>query len=192
MQGTFLRRGDTVSLTEKVPNLTAVTIRFGWDLRGTDGDFDLDASAIMVDSKGMVLSSEHFVFFNNLRSPEGSVVHSGDFPTGEDEAYDNAIKVNLAAVPGAVEKIVLPVSVYDAESRMQTFRQVKRAFIRIVDPSNNLEVASYDLADDAASPYTALVFGELYRRRRGWDFRGGGKGYTSGLWGVARDHGVNV
>ncbi|RSS91074.1 TerD family protein, partial [Streptomyces sp. WAC05950] len=96
----------------------------------TGVDFDLDASAILTNDQGKVASDANFVFFNNLKSPDGSVEHTGDNTTGEGEGDDEAIKVNLAGVPGDVAKIVFPVSIYEAETRQQSFGQVRNAYIR--------------------------------------------------------------
>ena len=126
------------------------------------------------------LSDEHFVFFNNLKSPDGSVEHTGDNLTGEGEGDDEQIKVNLAGVPADVDKIVFPVSIYDAESRSQNFGQVRNAFIRIVNQADGTELARYDLSEDASTE-TAMVFGELYRNGAEWKFRAVGQGYASGL-----------
>jgi len=190
--GVSLSKGGNVSLTKEAPGLTAVVVGLGWDVRTTTGaDFDLDASALMCSQEGKVLSDKHFVFFNNLKSPDGSVEHTGDNLTGEGEGDDEQIKVNLTAVPAEVAKIVFPVSIYDAENRQQNFGQVRNAFIRIVNQANNSEIARYDLTEDASTE-TAMVFGELYRHGSEWKFRAVGQGYASGLAGIASDYGVNV
>jgi tellurium resistance protein TerD len=190
--GVSLSKGGNVSLTKEAPGLTAVTVGLGWDVRTTTGtDFDLDASALLVNADSKVVSDKHFVFFNNLKSPEGSVEHTGDNLTGEGEGDDEQVKVNLATVPAEVEKIVFPVSIYDAESRQQSFGQVRNAFIRVVNQADNNELARYDLSEDASTE-TAMVFGELYRNGAEWKFRAVGQGYASGLRGIAQDFGVNL
>jgi len=190
--GVSLTKGGNVSLSKEAPGLTAVLVGLGWDARTTTGaDFDLDASAIMVNADGKVVSSSHFIFFNNTTSPGGSVEHTGDNLTGEGAGDDEAIKVNLASVPPEVDKILFPVSVYEAETRSQGFGQVRNAFIRIVNQTGGTEIARYDLTEDASTE-TAMVFGELYRNGADWKFRAVGQGYASGLSGSARDYGVTV
>ena len=190
--GVSLSKGGNVSLTKEAPNLTAVVVGLGWDARTTTGaDFDLDASALLTNDQGKVLSDQHFVFFNNLRSPDGSVEHTGDNLTGEGEGDDEVINVNLAGVPADVAKIVFPVSIYDAETRQQSFGQVRNAYIRVLNAADNRELARYDLTEDASSE-TAMIFGELYRHGGEWKFRAIGQGYASGLRGIAQDFGVNV
>ena len=190
--GVSLSKGGNVSLSKEAPGLTDVLIGLGWDTRTTDGaDFDLDASAILLADTDKAISDKHFVFFNNLKSPDSTVEHTGDNLTGEGEGDDEAIKVNLAGMGQDVQKIVFPVSIYDAESRSQSFGQVRNAFIRVVNAANNSEIARYDLSEDASTE-TAMVFGELYRNGAEWKFRAVGQGWTSGLAGIAKDYGVNV
>ncbi|QGV80819.1 TerD family protein [Streptomyces ficellus] len=190
--GVSLSKGGNVSLTKEAPGLTAVTVGLGWDVRTTTGtDFDLDASAILVSAEGKVRNDQDFVFFNNLKSADGSVEHTGDNLTGEGEGDDEQVKVDLANVPADVAKILFPVSIYDAETRQQSFGQVRNAFIRVVNQAGGAEIARYDLSEDASTE-TAMVFGELYRNGAEWKFRAVGQGYASGLRGIAQDFGVNV
>ena len=189
-----LSKGGNVSLTKQAGNagLDSVTVGLGWDARSTTGaDFDLDASAICCDTNGKVVSDSHFVFFNNLTSPDGTVEHTGDNLTGEGEGDDEQVKVNLKSMDAGVNKVVFPVSIYDAAGRSQSFGQVREAFIRVVNDVDQSELARYDLSEDASTE-TAMVFGELYRNGAEWKFRAIGQGYASGLEGIARDYGVNV
>ena len=187
-----LNKGGNVSLTKEAPGLTAVLVGLGWDARTTSGaDFDLDASALMVGTSGKILSDAHFVFFNNLTSPDGSVEHLGDNLTGEGEGDDEEIKIDLVAVPPEVDRIVITVSIYDAETRQQSFGQVRNAYIRVVNQADNAEVTRYDLSEDASTE-TAMIFGEVYRNNADWKFRAVGQGYSTGLRGIALDFGVNV
>jgi tellurium resistance protein TerD len=190
--GVSLTKGGNVSLTKAAPGLKAVSIGLGWDVRSTTGDdFDLDASALGLDANHRIVADDYFVFFNNTSSPDGSIVHQGDNLTGEGEGDDEVINVDLPVVPSTVDSIVFPVSIYDAESRGQSFGQVRNAFIRVVDQANGNELARYDLSEDASTE-TAMVFGELYRNGPEWKFRAIGQGYASGLAGIARDFGVNI
>jgi tellurium resistance protein TerD len=185
-----LTKGSNVSLTKEAPGLSAVVVGLGWDARTTDGSaFDLDATAIACNAAGTVYSPQHFIFFNNLATPDGAIQHTGDNLTGEGAGDDEQIKVNLAALPPDLDKIVFPVSIYDGETRGQNFGQVRNAFIRIVNQAGDAEIARYDLSEDASTE-TAMVFGEVYRNGTDWKFRAVGQGYSSGLTGIARDFGV--
>jgi tellurium resistance protein TerD len=190
--GVSLSKGGNVSLTKAAPNLISIGVGLGWDVRSTAGhDFDLDASALALGENHKVLGDDYFVFFNNLKSPDGSIEHQGDNLTGEGEGDDEVVTVNLPGVPPQARSIVFTVSIYDAENRQQSFGQVRNAYIRVVNLANDVELARYDLTEDA-SVETAMVFGEVYRYGQEWKFRAIGQGYASGLAGIARDFGVNV
>ncbi|NEA42407.1 TerD family protein [Streptomyces sp. SID11385] len=190
--GVTLAKGGNVSLSKEAPGLTSITVGLGWDVRTTTGsDYDLDASALLCSAAGKVVSDAHFVFYNNLTSPDGSVRHTGDNLTGEGEGDDESIEIDLSQVPAEVDKIVFPVSIHEAESRGQSFGQVRNAFIRVVNREGGAELARYDLSEDASTE-TAMVFGEVYRHGTEWKFRAVGQGYASGLAGIASDFGVNV
>ncbi|CAL9448599.1 TerD family protein [Streptomyces sp. JH002] len=190
--GVSLTKGGNVSLTKEAPGLTAVTIGLGWDVRTTTGaDFDLDASALAVNAAGKIVSDQHFIFYNNLVSPDGAIQHTGDNTTGDGDGDDETININLGSLGADVDKVVFPVSIHDADNRGQNFGQVRNAYIRVLNQAGGSEIARYDLTEDASTE-TAMVFGELYRNGAEWKFRAVGQGYASGLAGIAQDFGVNV
>jgi len=187
-----LSKGGNVSLTKAAPNLTAVTVALGWQVRASTGtDYDLDASALALGQNHKIISDAYFVFFNNLRSPDGSIEHLGDNLVGGDGGDDEQINVDLPAVPAQVSSIVFAVSIYEAETRRQSFGQVRDAFIRVIDRNTGAELTRFDLTEEAGTE-TAMVFGELYRYNGEWKFRAIGQGYASGLRGIALDFGVSV
>jgi tellurium resistance protein TerD len=190
--GVSLSKGGNVSLSKSDPGLRRILIGLGWDTRETAGaDFDLDASLFMVGAGGRVRSDQDFIFYNNLRSVDGSVEHTGDNLTGVGEGDDESIKVNLEGVPAEIEKLAVTVTIHDAEARQQNFGQVSNAFIRVVNEDNSNEIVRYDLSEDASTE-TAMIFGEVYRHGGEWKFRAVGQGYTGGLGPLARSFGVNV
>jgi tellurium resistance protein TerD len=187
-----LSKGGNVSLTKAAPGISAMTVGLGWDARTTNGDqFDLDASAIVVDSNGKALSDKDFVFYGNLSNPSGSVSHSGDNLTGEGAGDDEQIKVNLGSLPAEADKVVICVSIYEADTRSENFGMVRNASVRIVNDADGAEVARFDLSEDMSTE-TAMVFGEVYRNGTDWKFRAVGQGYTTGLKGIASDFGISA
>ncbi|MDU7840408.1 MAG: TerD family protein [Pantoea sp.] len=187
-----LTKGGNVNLSKEAPTMTKAIAGLGWDARVTDGQaFDLDASVFLVGDDGKVLSDQHFIFFNNATSPDGSVAHQGDNRTGDGEGDDEQVKIALGNVPADVKKAVFAVTIYDAETRKQNFGMVSNAYIRIVNEDNNTEIARYDLSEDASTE-TAMVFGELYRHNGEWKFKAVGQGFAGGLSALASQHGVSV
>ncbi len=186
-----LQKGGNLSLSKTDPSLTKLIVGLGWDPRATDGtEFDLDASAFMLSAAGTVRGEQDFIFYNQLKSVDGSVEHTGDNRTGAGDGDDEVIKVDLGRVPADVDKIVFVVTIHDAEARKQNFGQVGGAFIRVVNEVSGAEVVRYDLAEDASTE-TAMTFAELYRNNGEWKFRAVGQGYAGGLKALANKFGMN-
>ena len=187
-----LSKGGNISLSKEDPQLVRVLAGLGWDTRTTDGqDFDLDASAFMLNEAGKVRSDGDFIFYGQLRSVDGSVEHTGDNRTGEGDGDDEALKINLQRIPADVHKIVITVTIHEADARRQNFGQVQNAFVRIVNEDTGREVTRFDLGEDYSTE-TAMIFGELYRHNGEWKFRAVGQGYAGGLRAMCHQFGVNV
>jgi tellurium resistance protein TerD len=187
-----LQKGGNISLSKTAPGLSKIFVGLGWDVRATSGDeFDLDASAFLLNEQGRVRSDSDFIFYNQTTSTDGSIQHQGDNRTGAGEGDDEVIKVELDKVPLDVSKIVFTVSIYDADKRHQNFGMVSSAVIRVVSELDEVEVARYDLSEDASTE-TAMIFGELYRYSGEWKFRAVGQGFNGGFAALVKNYGVNV
>ncbi len=188
--GIKLKKGGNISLTKQAPNLEKIRIGLGWDARGAAGaQFDLDASAFLLGANGKVLSEKDFIFYNQLKTEDGSVQHTGDNRTGAGEGDDETIKVNLKALSDTYQKIAVTVTIDEAAARKQNFGQVSNAYVRILDDSNGNEICRYDLSEDY-SVETGMIFGELYRHNGEWKFRAVGQGYQNGLHGLCLQFGI--
>lgn len=187
-----LKKGGNVSLSRNAPNLAHILVGLGWDARETAGDdFDLDASIFMVQENGKVRADDDFVFYNQLVSRCRSVEHTGDSRSGAGDGDDEALKVNLPQVPSQVHRLVVCVTIHDAEGRKQNFGMVRNAFMRIVNSDNDAEIARFDLSEDYSTE-TAMIFGEIYRHSGEWKFRAVGQGFTGGLDAMCRTFGVSL
>ena len=187
-----LQKGGNVNLSKEAPGLSKMVVGLGWDVRATDGaGFDLDGAVFMLGASGKVRSDADFVFYNNLKSVDGSVSHSGDNRTGAGDGDDESVTIDLSKVPQDVDRIAVCVTIHEAEQRRQNFGQVAKAFVRCVNASGNTEIARYDLSEDGSTE-AAMVFGEVYRAGADWKFRAIGQGFKGGLGPLARNYGVNI
>jgi len=179
-----LTKGQRVSLEKVAPGLSAVFVGLGWDVKATDtgSDFDLDSSVFLLGANEKLISDKHFIFYNNLVSPDlnKSVQHTGDNLTGLGVGDDEVIKIDLEKVPEEVKKIVITVTIHEAQQRRQNFGQVQNAFVRIVNAQTKQEAVRYDLVEDY-SIETALIMAELYRKDGQWSLNAVGAGYQGGL-----------
>jgi tellurium resistance protein TerD len=173
-----LQKGQKIDI-----GLTKLTVGLGWDPNeGTGHDFDLDASAIMINSERKLITENHFVFYNNLKSPDNSLEHTGDDPSGgnSDGDDDESIIVDLEKVGAEVQEILFVVTIEDFEARKQNFGQVRNSYIRLVNNQTNEEIAKYELDEDF-SIETGVEFGRLYKKDNKWKFEASGIGYKADL-----------
>ena len=187
-----LQKGGNVNLSKTDPNLKQVLVGLGWGARSTDGVvFDLDASIFMVTENGRVRFDSDFIFYGQLRSPCGSIEHTGDNRTGEGDGDDESLKIKLDKVPTEISRLMVAVTIHEAQVRKQNFGMVRGAFIRLVNIETNVEITRFDLSEDYSTE-TAMIFGEIYRYGNEWKFKAVGQGYAGGLKALAIQHGVNV
>ncbi len=157
-------------------------IGLGWDTNASasGSGFDLDASVFILGENKKILSDQHFIFYNNLKSPDGAIEHTGDNLTGDGEGDDEQIKVDLSNIDSKVSEICVVVTIHEAESRKQNFGQVRNSFVRVFDANTNTDIVKYELEEDF-SIETAVEFGRIYKREGKWKFEAVGIGMKGGL-----------
>ena len=190
-----LSKGQRVSLDK---TMTMALVGLGWDTKQYEGgyDFDLDASAFLLGANGKVRRDEDFIFYGNLKSTDGSVLHTGDNLTGAGEGDDEVLIIDFTKVPPDVQKIAITVTIYEAPQRRQNFGQVSNAYVRVAriakeEDTVGTEVLRFDLGEEF-SVETALVVCEIYRYGGDWKFNAVGAGYQGGLEALCRNYGVDV
>lgn len=188
--GINLSKGQKISLEKEAPGLKKIRVGLGWDIRQSDTgeDFDLDASVFMLGENEKIASNNHFIFYNNLKSPDGSVMHTGDNRTGVGEGDDEVVLIELSKVDNAIKKLVFVVTIHKAEERKQNFGQIANSFVRIVNEDNNKEIAKYDLGEDY-SVETSMIMCEIYKHNNEWKVNAVGSGYQGGLQALVNRYG---
>ena len=188
-----LEKGQKVNLTKEAGGtLTKLLIGLGWDAKDPNvagADFDLDASIFAVNSAEKVISDKYFVFYGNLQSPDGAIVHQGDNLTGAGDGDDEQIVVDVTKLPVDVSKLVVAVTIYDADKRNQNFGAVSNAVVRA--EANGVELTKYALDFEAALS-TSVVFGELVKRDGDWHFSANSAEFPGGLAGLCGKYGISV
>jgi len=188
-----LSKGGRVSLSKEAPGLTSIKIGLGWDTNATDtgAGFDLDASVFMLDANNKTTADSDFIFFNNLKSADGSVEHKGDNTDGAGDGDDEVITVDLSKIDAKYTSLAITVTIHDAEARSQNFGQVNNSFVRVMNGANDAELAKFELDEDYSSE-TAILFGTLYLKGGEWRFKAEGSGFNSGLQGFCDTYGIGA
>ncbi|MEH1941332.1 MAG: TerD family protein [Nostoc sp.] len=196
--GINLQKGQHISLTKEAPGLTKLMCGLGWDVAKRSGsgffgafsntqDCDLDASVICLDQKGKITDISNLIYFANLSHKSGAITHLGDNLTGAGSGDDEQIIVDLTRLPKEIVKLVFAVNIYDCIARKQEFTQVQNAFVRLVNTSNNQEVAKYHLSGSEYKGMTGMVMAEIYNHNNEWKMAAIGNGINvNGLEGLMR------
>ena len=135
-----LQKGGRFNLTKSEPALKKIYIGLGWDTQA-GYNLDLDASVFMLNAAGKLPQDEFFVFYNNLKSPDGAVQHTGDNRTGIGDGDDELIMAHLGLLDDRVAEILVVITMHDAATKRQNFGTVHNAYIRLVDVDSNGVVA---------------------------------------------------
>jgi len=188
-----LNKGGRVTLEKGGTPLSKLLIGLGWDANKYDGekDFDLDSSVFLLTESGKVKTENDFIFYNNLEHSSKAVIHMGDNRTGNGDGDDEVIEVDLSKIASEYEKLVVTITIFDAEERMQNFGMVSNAYIHITDEETGEEILRYDLSEDF-SMETAVVVGEIYKHNDTWKFKAVGSGYNGGLEALCNTYGISV
>ena len=176
-----LVKGQKVDLTKSNPSVKSFKVGLGWNPNtAVGGTFDVDVSAFILNAEGKRVSDGHFVFYNNLKSPNGFVIHNGDNLTGAGDGDDETLVVDFSKVKPEEKSVVFVVTIHDAASKNQNFGQITGSYIRICDAVTGTEIMKYDLNEDY-SIETAMIFGKLYEKNGEWKFEAVGTGMKGGL-----------
>jgi len=176
-----LKKGHSFDLTKKEPSLQKILVGLGWDVK-PGNNLDLDAVCFMLGGNKKLVDDDYFVFYNNLRSPDRSVEHTGDNRTGVGDGDDEMILVNLPSVDQSVEEMLFVVTINDATLKNHNFGLLDEAFIRIVNVETNEEILRYQLDTDYPGA-TEVEFGKLLKEGNEWKFQAMGISTEKGLQG---------
>ncbi|OFE16150.1 stress protein [Humibacillus sp. DSM 29435] len=183
-----MRRGSNVALTREIPSLDGVVIGVKLSSAEPVVTDNLVVATILCDEGSHALSDEHFVFFNQLSTPELSVTQLRAAVGGDTEQ----IEVDLHAVPTEVSRIVVIAYINEGVAARRSLGQLREASVRVLNLDGNAELVRSENLAPALSTETGLALGELYRHQGGWKFKVIGQGYDKGIVGMAADFGVSL
>jgi tellurium resistance protein TerD len=184
-----LRRGANVALSREIPNLTGLVVGVHVNVGAETALSDnLVVATILCGSDGRALSDEHFVFFNQLTSPELSVSQL-EAAMGDDQEQ---VEIDLTAVPAEVDRIVTVLYVNEGPAQRRSLGQLRSCVVRVLNLAGNAELVRSEELATGLTQETALILGEVYRHDGGWKFKVVGDGYAQGIAGIAADFGLTI
>lgn len=180
-----LEKGQSINLNKTNHDLSSVLIGLGWDMRkhwvgaSSKHHYDLDAYAVLLDENNKFLGSEYCIYYNNLRSQDGKVAHSGDNLTGEGVGDDEQLIVKLDTLDEKFHKIAFGVNIYQAKERKQHFGMIKNAYIRAVD-AKGTQMLRFMLSDNEQyDDKCSMIFAEVHRDGENWNFSAIGEAFDT-------------
>ncbi|MEE4376183.1 MAG: TerD family protein [Candidatus Competibacteraceae bacterium] len=187
----LLQKGESLTLkSDKQTELAQIRVHLCWAERVSEGmDFDLDASAFLLDENDRVRFDQDLVFYHQLRSLCRAVEHLGDNRVGGGDG--ETIRVDLHKLPIEIQKVVFTVTIHEGDERGQHFGLVDSASISLIDDADNGEIVRFNLSTQSRG-VTAVVFAELYRDVAAWGFRAMGEGSDGGLTALCHRYGLET
>lgn len=186
-----LATGQRMRLEDVLPGADTFGVCLDWQDGEEDEHPEVDASALIVDADGAVLSDEHFIFYNNLDPGDGSVQLAGPEPEADDAVREARITVDLPELDERAERIVFALSIHDAQARGQDLSMVRALHVRLLDGGDGAELLCYGFPEGPRNS-TGVTLGELTRDEGGWGFHATSRGFAGGLAEIAESHGVDV
>ena len=179
-----LKKGQRISLTKEEPNLKQIMCGLGWDVAPKSGgffgggkQFDLDSSVICLDANKKLTDVKNIIYFGNLRHSSSAITHQGDNLTGAGEGDDEVINIDLPLIPPSIVYLVFAINIYKCNNRRQDFSMVDNAFVRLVNRTNNKELARYNLSGAEYQGMTGMILAEVYRHNDEWKMAAVGNGF---------------
>ena len=187
-----LRKGEGINLTKTKPSLKNIRVGLGWNEGNINIDLDASVFACALDRKSQpkILTERHFVFYNNLATPNGSIVHSGDDRSGGDGDENGdceTIRIDLDKIEREVTELSFFVTIHEGIEKRQHFGMLSNAYIRIYDDNTNDTICEYKL-DNQYDKITSVQFGSVIRDVNGWTFNAVGAGYKLGLGDIVNQY----
>lgn len=175
--GVSLTKGQSIDLSKQAPGLSKLHLGLGWDpvkkggffgklLGGGNDSIDLDAACLVFDGGKSLIDT---VWFRQLQSKDGAIIHSGDNLTGDGDGDDEVIKIDLGRLPANVQHLVFTVNSY----RGQTFNEVDNAFCRLVDESTRQELCRFSLTDKGS--HSGVVMAVVSNQGGQWSMKAVGE-----------------
>lgn len=189
----LIKRGEYIDLLRKDPTLKRIRMGAGWEQRLLEEEsLDIDLSAFILDREDMTRADEDFIFYGQQSGLDGGIKHLGDSRNGAGEGDDEAMTIDLNAVPFDVQKIVFVLSIYDEESKGFNFSMVRDVFLRLVNDDDQNEIVRFVFDDEEMKGGNGAYMATLIREGPKWTFEAQGTFINGGLAEIATKYGIIV
>lgn len=183
-----LRKGQRVELGKGINKLR---IELTWQPSRKAETWDLDIMALELNEDQLIARGDiqHFVFYNNLKDPQGALIHSGDDRTGEGDGEE--MRLDLSKLHPEVKEVLFILNIFESMKKHQNFGEIKNAVLRIYYDDDNIPALVYNLEEeDSHKTATVLKVCSIYKSGSIWKVRAINEGITSSLSKVLENYGL--
>lgn len=176
-----LEKKKPIDINKIKPGIQKIIAGLGWDEATINGTpVDCDVSVFLLGANGKLVSDEHFIFYNNLSSSDGSVIHTGDNRDGDGEGDDESIKIDLSKIDQRVEFLYFAITIHESEARGHHFGNVENSFINIRNEADNSILCNYKLNENFDGQ-DSLIIASISRNGGNWNVEALGQAFSGGL-----------
>lgn len=176
-----LEKKKPISLAKEKPGMQHIVAGLGWDEATINGTpVDCDVSVFLLGTNGKLVSDEHFIFYNNLKSPDGAVVHTGDNRDGDGDGDDESIQIDLSKIDAGVEYVYFAITIHEPGTRGHHFGNVENSFIKIRNGADNTVLCQYQLKE-SFDGQDSLIIASITRNGGAWNVEALGQPFSGGL-----------
>lgn len=176
-----LEKKKPISLAKEKPGMQHIIAGLGWDEATLNGvPVDCDVSVFLLGANGKLVSDEHFIFYNNLKSPDGAVAHTGDSRDGDGEGDDESINIDLSKIDSRVEYLYFAITIHESGDRGHHFGNVENSFIKIRNAADNSVLCQYELKE-SFDGQDSLIIASISRNGGVWNVEALGQAFSGGL-----------
>jgi len=176
-----LEKKKPISLVKEKPSIKNIVAGLGWDSKIINGKpVDCDVSVFLLNGAGKLVADEYFVFYNNLKSPDGSVTHTGDNRDGSGDGDDESINIDLSKIDSDVEFLYFAITIHESEERGHHFGNVENSYINIRNADDNSILCQYQLKE-AFNGNDSLIIASIARNGGAWNVEALGQAFSGGL-----------
>ena len=177
-----LRKGQRVELAKGVSKLR---VELTWQASRKAETWDLDIMALELNAEQLIANNDirYLVFYNNLKDPQGALVHSGDDRTGEGDGEEMRLEVS---------EVLFVLNIFESMKKNQNFGEIKKIVLRIYYDDDTIPALVYNLEDeDSYKTATVLKIFSIYRSGSIWKVKAINEGITSSLSQVLKNYGLD-
>lgn len=176
-----LEKKSAISLTKQAPGLNEVRVGLSWDSSVINSkEADADVSVFMLNENSKIPGEGFFVFYNNLKSSDGAVIHKGDARSGEKDGDDEEISINLSKISPEIYYVLVAITIHNSKEGFN-FGNTTNTQIKLYNDITGEKICAFKLTEEHPEA-DSIIIGSFCRGEQGeWKFEAMVNSFNGGL-----------